>query len=787
MTVQNPIAPFPTCLDPLALETRWVVWRYETRKGKPTKPPLKAINGEATPYASSDDPSTWACLSDAQTAARCKGIEGIGLQLLNLAGFAALDLDNVREVGGDLLPWARDLIEASRSYAEWTPSGNGARILGRVPADFQRLHIGKTPHPDGGEFEVYSQPATGRYITLSGNRIDSAPDALADISAVILDLVDLKSRHDGRDDESQKQDATEAKMDFDGTAYADLAQWVRTCIEHGGSGDRSGDFQSVVNALRPRGWTIEAALKLFQDHPTGPASKYIAGNRLEDELRRSWAKASPPRDQRSPPRSTAGDDPVDLWGVFPAPDLPLGLLPAEIEEFALVQGEMMGADPAGLAIAALVTCAAAITDKIQLQVKRHDPNWRESARIWAALVGSPSTKKSPILSAATAPLCRLDGQMFRDWQRAVAAHNALPKEERASVAVPMQTRLRIEDATVEAAQMVLEGSTWGVMLLQDELSGFFGAMDKYGGGKAAQADRAFWLRAFNGGEFALNRVGRGSALIPNLSVCLLGGIQPEPIRKVAGDAQDDGLLQRLFPVVLKPATMGMDAPAPDVVRRYGALVEELHRLRPPGFGNMGTLTFDDGAQSIRRDLEARHLELQASEAISRKLASHIGKYDGLFARLCIIWHCIEGRDIDLPARITEGTAQRVAGFLHNFLLRHAAAFYGGILGLSDDHDRLQAIAGFILARKLQRVTNRDVQRGDRTMRGIKEADIRPLLEQLAALGWLERIEGPRPSSQPQWIVNSVVHRKFTERGALEAARREEARKAIAGLIEGKND
>lgn len=511
--------------------------------------------------------------------------------------------------------------------------------------------------------------------------------------------------------------------------------------------------------------------------------------RADEKPHTEHPKGEQPGDEK--PAEASADpgkesDPVDLWGIFPAPDLPRDLLPPEIEQFARVQGEMMGADPAGLAVAALVTCAAVIADKIQLQVKAHDLNWRESARIWAALVGSPSTKKSPILSAATAPLCRMDGELFRQWQQDVAAFNAIPPDDRKGKKPPLQTRLRMEDATVEAAQMVLEGSPWGVMMLQDELSGFFGAMDKYNGGKGASADRAFWLRSFNGGEFALNRVGRGAALIPNLSVCLLGGIQPEPMRKVAADAHDDGLLQRLFPIVLKPATLGQDAPAPDVVRQYAGLVGELRQLRPPGFAGDGILTFSVEAQAIRRDLEKRHLDLQASEAISRKLASHIGKFDGLFARLCIVWHCIEHRGRDLPSSVSAATAQRVARFLHEFLLRHAAAFYGGILGLSDDHDRLQAIAGFILAHKLDRVTNRDVQRGDRSMRNISEADIRPLLEQLAALGWLERIEGPRPSSQPHWAVNPAVHRKFAEQGKREAARRAKAREAIAGLM-GDND
>jgi hypothetical protein len=492
------------------------------------------------------------------------------------------------------------------------------------------------------------------------------------------------------------------------------------------------------------------------------------------------------------PSEVSDADPVDLWGSFDPPAFPEGLLPPIIEQFARANGLQMGADPAGLAVAALVTCAAAIPDKVQIKVKRHD-DWKESARLWAALVGLPSAKKSPIIAAATGPLCRLDVEMMRAWQARVSKYDALPPEKRKGKQRPLQARLRIEDVTIEAAQQVLEGSPWGVLVLQDELSGWFGAMDKYNGGKGAAADRAFWLRSFNGGQFALNRVSRGAAIIDNLSVCMLGGIQPELLRKIAGDAVDDGLLQRLLPIMLRNATIGRDEPMPPVNDRYACLIKALRRLPPPGWQNDDLLHLDDGAQRIRQELEAKHLELQSLETINKKLASHIGKYDGLFARLCVVWQCIEHveatalsdasglEDTELPAIVAETTARRVAEFLHRFLLAHSIAFYSGLLGLSDDHDRLTAIAGHILAHKLETVTNRDVQRGDRTMRGLKEHEIRPLLEQLAALGWLERVDPPRPSQPPHWVVNPMVHQKFAERGRREADRRRQARLTIQAL------
>lgn len=109
------------------------------------------------------------------------------------------------------------------------------------------------------------------------------------------------------------------------------------------------------------------------------------------------------------------------------------------------------------------------------------------------------------------------------------------------------------------------------------------------------------------------------------------------------------------------------------------------------------------------------------------------------------------------------------------------AFYSGVLGLSDDHDRLASIAGYILSHKLNYVKNRDVQRGDRTMRGLKEYEIRPLMEQLSTLGWLDRIDPDLPSSPPHWQVNPAVHGKFADRAVRESKRREATRRMISAL------
>jgi hypothetical protein len=406
-----------------------------------------------------------------------------------------------------------------------------------------------------------------------------------------------------------------------------------------------------------------------------------------------------------------------------------------------------------------------------------------------ALVGEPSAKKSPILRHAALPLARIDSKLVASYLAEKDEYEKKSADEKKLVPIPKCSRVKIEDTTIEAAQEVLRDSPNGVLCHQDELSGFFGTLDKYSGGKGAGADRAFWMKAYNGGAYSYHRIARGSANIANLSVSLLGGIQPDAIRKVAGDTIDDGLLQRMLFIVLHAAKVDQDKPRDQVSKEYNQLVDKLYGLQPPqqqGFNENESeetvLRFDPAAQAIRNELAQKHIDLMAIEALNKKLATHVGKYDGVFARLCVLWHCIENVDRPtLPAIVTEATARRVADFLHGFIFRHAVAFYIDILGLADDHERLRNVAGFILARELTLISNRDIQRGDRSMRRLTDFDTQKIFEQLEALGWLQR-EQKALSKKIVWHVNPLVHLQFKDRAKQETRRRTKARKTIADVF-----
>src|SRR5262249_55444580 len=234
-----------------------------------------------------------------------------------------------------------------------------------------------------------------------------------------------------------------------------------------------------------------------------------------------WRKAGHTREQfdalagaapdYEPSAGEASVSRMDVWGHLNPPELPRGVLPAAIEQFAFEQGEVMGVDPGGLAVAALTVCAAAIPDSIELQVKKHDRGWTESARLWAALVGMPSTKKTPTMREAIRPLARIDATYAREYTAAKQPYDALPDDHRKLETKPVRKQLKLEDTSIEAAQEVLRDNPSGTLCLADELSGWFGSMDKYNsGGRGAAKDRGFWLQAWNGGSYSVNRVNRGS-------------------------------------------------------------------------------------------------------------------------------------------------------------------------------------------------------------------------------------------------------------------------------------
>src|SRR5215831_4707214 len=121
-------------------------------------------------------------------------------------------------------------------------------------------------------------------------------------------------------------------------------------------------------------------------------------------------------------------------------------------------------------------------------------------------------------------------------------------------------------------------------------------MERYSN-SAGRSDRGFWLQAYDGGPHNVDRIKRGEIFIENLSVSLLGCIQPERLAEMQG-LTSDGLLQRFLPAMMGPPSFTQDQPCND--DDYNTLIRELMLTKP------ARLIMTDDALAVMTNLR-RHL------------------------------------------------------------------------------------------------------------------------------------------------------------------------------------
>ncbi len=315
------------------------------------------------------------------------------------------------------------------------------------------------------------------------------------------------------------------------------------------------------------------------------------------------------------------------------------------------------------------------------------------------------------------------------------------------------------------------------------MSEWAGNLDRYGGGKGG-GDRGAYLRLYNGGRFTVDRIARGSFAVSNWSACLLTGCQPEPIQKIARDAAEDGLLQRFMYAVPPQATEGVDREENEAaLSAYHNTVRALAAMRPAkddnGYGHQH-LVFHTLAHIHREAIDKAARAISAMPDTPARVRSTLGKWPGLFARLCLTFHTIThaGR-AGFPYVIAEETAARVKDFMLEIILPHLIRA-DATMFLTPQTGHTRWVAGHILAHQSEVITTRDVVRAYRLLRSPEQAkELTATMASLVAVGWLDPM-APRNSLSPvsSWRVNPHVHTRFEVMALKEKTAREAIRAAI---------
>jgi hypothetical protein len=423
-------------------------------------------------------------------------------------------------------------------------------------------------------------------------------------------------------------------------------------------------------------------------------------------------------------------DPLfDPWETYAVPDFPLSTLPLAVANFVTTQANLIGCDLSGIAMSAITTMGAAIDHQFGLKIMRHG-SWWASPRLWVLLAGRPSEKKTPAINVAVRSLEEIQGDAYDGWERAVAEHKAAGLPEADEPARP--ARHVIGDITVEKLGEILSRQKRGLLVKRDELSGWIGSMERYAGRGGGASDRAFWLQAYDGGRYTIDRIGRGEKHIANLSVSLVGGIQPERLAEMH-DLTTDGLLQRFIPVVLRAARFPVDAPSGETADAFARLIGRL--VVAPA----ARLIMSDAALAAFEQLRHHIFNIeQASGGLAPGFQAFAGKLPGMAASIALILHMAANPQHGGTLQVEIETIEAVHRIVVDFILPHAFEFYRSV-ETTTDGDRLKRLASWILTSGKDRIVPSDLAHNVAGFRGLGLSEVAQRLSPLVATGWLSPI------------------------------------------------
>ena len=489
-------------------------------------------------------------------------------------------------------------------------------------------------------------------------------------------------------------------------------------------------------------------------------------------------------------------EPADVWMDESNPvDLPAGVVPAIIEAAARDDARRLGIEPGASAAARIVALGALVPAGNEMQMRQHDTGWTVRPILWMGLFGPPGSNKSATLKYAMTPVNEIEDRAAKRYaqeKRAYdAKHPAVSKARKAETVLschgPAETvqpefdeptpeptfrRKLVEDATTEKLVALLDKNPDGLLYFGDELAGLFGSMDAYRA--KAGKDRPIWLKFKDGAPVTVDRMGRDSIHVTVGAVSVLGGMQPAKIKALSASLSDDGMLQRLLPVIIKKLSDDADPDVTPDQEIAGTMREVARGLVDSGPGRRFRFTIEGDRE--RRQLESFVKREMALPKASASFAQWLEKLPNEFGRIALVFHFVEwyarpnaSSEIDArpPENISGETARRARRFLEEFAHPHAAVFYNHILGASQIEEHARWVAGFIVARGLASLTERDVYKNYSAFKGQDtRGDLTNTMRDLELNDWLRptKFSSGRPT---HWAVNPAVHATFAERGRTE--------------------
>jgi len=376
------------------------------------------------------------------------------------------------------------------------------------------------------------------------------------------------------------------------------------------------------------------------------------------------------------------------------------MLPEPLYNYMLNTANRLSVPPEFVAVPLIVALGSVIGTKVAIMPKSLD-DWDIVPNLWGAIIGQPSSKKSPAIKDAMKPIDNLaskaraaheldkqehETQKLINDSKSKADDDALKKmakqlatqaddtdepitsedlhKKAAAIAeykqqdsnVPIPRRHMVGDITMEKLGEIENQNDNGILQFRDELSGFLASLDK----ESEQEKRAFYLSGFNGtGSEMVDRIGRGSLFIENHCLSVMGGLQPDKLEmyleKTMRGLGNDGLMQRfqmmVYPDPLprtKEKDIAVDKDSRDAAYALFESVDNLYTdslvsygaNAPNDFYKRPYFRFDNSAYPVFMAWYD-NLKIKADEAEHDVITQHLLKYVRLIPALALIFHLVD--------------------------------------------------------------------------------------------------------------------------------------------------
>lgn len=304
---------------------------------------------------------------------------------------------------------------------------------------------------------------------------------------------------------------------------------------------------------------------------------------------------------------------------------------------------------------------------------QYEDTWQCSPLLYSIIVGHSGIGKSKILDHVMAPIYDIERKLHSEYlteieqweQEKFEARNQKLKTEEPPE--PPRKRIRLNKATMEALNLIMQNNPRGCLLIREELIGWIKSMNQYRAGD----DGETWLEIWDNKFITVDRKDYTIA-IERAFMSVIGGIQPAIIQSLAADNRDsNGAIPRFlfaYPEQLEKPMPSKVKADKSVYDSWKKIIDYIHNLpndihRPANkyetsVVNTFYIPLDDKASDLFFQFRCDNTNLQ-NDTEDELLKAIYAKHDTYVLRFTIILFLLDRACRNVPTEYNDISSLRI--------------------------------------------------------------------------------------------------------------------------------